>query len=91
MFEPGPEPTVLVADKGYDSDANPDDLIAREGEPVIPMRRNPKAQDTIDGAIYALRNLIERCLNKLKLSRRLTTRYNKTTENYLDFVLIASA
>lgn len=91
MVEPGPEPKVLIADKGYDSNAIRDDLIARKVEPVIPMRRNRKAKDPIDGAIYALRNLIERCFNKLKHSRRLATRYDKTTESYLGFVLIASA
>ena len=91
MLEPGPEPKVLIADKGYDSDAIRDDLIAREAEPVIPMRRNRRAQDPIDGAIYALRNLIERCFNKLKHSRRLATRDDMTTESYLGFVLIASA
>ena len=91
MLEPGPKPKVLIADRGYDSDAIREDLIARETEPVIPMRRNRKAQDAVDSAIYALRNLIERCFNKLKNSRRLATRYDKTTESYLGFVLIASA
>ena len=37
MLEPGPEPKVLIADKGYDSDAIREDLIARKAEPVIPM------------------------------------------------------
>lgn len=91
MLEPGPEPKVLIADKGYDSDAIREDLIARKAEPVIPMRRNRKAQGPIDSAIYALRNLIERCFNKLKHSRRLATRYDKTTESYPGFVLVASA
>jgi transposase len=91
MLEPGPEPKVLIADKGYDSDAIREDLIARKAEPVIPMRRSRKAQNSIDGAIYALRNLIERCFNNLKRSRRLATRYDKTTESYLGFVLITSA
>jgi transposase len=77
LLEPGPEPKVLIADKGYDSDAVREDLAARKAEPVIPMRRNRKAQDPIDGAIDALRNLIERCFNKLKHSRRLATRYDK--------------
>lgn len=91
MLEPGPKPKVLIADRGYDSDAIREDLIARETEPVIPMRRNRTAQDKVDSAIYALRNLIERCFNKLKNSRRLATRYDKTTESYLGFVRIASA
>jgi transposase len=80
----------MIADKGYDSDAIREDLVARKVEAVIPMRRCRKVQTPIDGAVYALRNLIERCFNKLKQSRRLATRYDKTTESYLGFVLIAS-
>ena len=91
MQEPGPEPKVLIADKGYDSDAIRADLAERRIEAVIPFRRNRKVQPPIDGYIYALRNLIERCFSKLKHSRRLATRYDKTTESYLGFVLIASA
>ncbi len=91
MQEPGPKPSVMIADKGYDSDTIRSDLAVRKVEAVIPMRRNRKTQTPIDGAIYALRNLIERCFNKLKHSRRLATRYDKTTESYLGFVLIASA
>jgi transposase len=91
MLEPGPEPKVLMADKVHDRDAIRDDLIARKVEPVIPTRRTRKAQRPIDGAIYALSSLIESCFNKLKHSRRLATRYDKTTESYLGFVLIAPA
>lgn len=91
MQEPGPRPRIMIADKGYDSDAIREDLAARNVEAVIPMRRCRKVQAPIDGAVYALRNLIERCFNKLKQSRRLATRYDKTTESYLGFVLVASA
>ena len=91
MDEPGPEPKVLIADKGYDSDAIREDLIERGAEPVIAPRKNRKVQQPIDGYIYALRNLIERCFSKLKHSRRLATRYDKTAASYIGFVLIASA
>jgi len=91
MQEPGPRPRVIIADKGHDSDAITNDLAARKVEAVIPMRRNRKTQTPIDGAICAHRNLIERCFNKLKHSRRLAMRYDKTTEIYLGFVLSASA
>jgi transposase len=90
MQEPGPEPKVLIADKGYDSDAIRDGLAERHVEAIIPFRRNRKVQLPIDGYIYALRNLIERCFAKLKHSRRLATRYDKTSESYIGFVLIAS-
>jgi hypothetical protein len=41
MLEPGPEPKVLIADKGYDSDAIREDLIARMAEPVELRRYSP--------------------------------------------------
>jgi len=91
MDEPGPQPKVLIADKGYDSNAIREDLARRGAEPVIPSRRNRKIQPPIDDFIYALRNLIERCFAKLKHSRRLATRYDKTAASYVGFVLIASA
>jgi len=66
MAEPGPEPKILIADKGYDSDAIRNTLAAKKIHPVIPLRRNRIMQFEIDGHIYALRNLIERCFAKLK-------------------------
>ena len=86
-----PPPKVLIADKGYDSDAIRADVEARGGTPVIPPRRNRKVQTQIDGYIYALRNMVERCINKLKNARRLATRYDKTATSYLGFIEIVSA
>ena len=90
MDEPGPQPRVLLADKGYDADFILADLDARDVVAVIPARRNRKVQPVIDGHIYALRNLVERCFSRLKHSRRLATRYDKTADSYLGFVLIAA-
>ena len=78
MDEPGPKPCVLLADKGYDADFIRADLDARSVASVIPARRNRKVHPVIDGHIYSLRNLVERCFSKLKHSRRLATRYDKT-------------
>jgi len=86
-----PPPKVLIADKGYDSDAIREDVRARGGEPVIPPRRNRKVQTQVDCYIYALRNMVERCINKLKNARRLATRYDKTATSYLGFIEIVSA
>lgn len=90
MDQPGPAPKVLLADKGYDSNAIRQDLKDRGVEPIIPFKRNRKVQEPIDGFLYALRNMVERCFNKLKQSRRLATRYDKSASSYLGFVLIAS-
>ena len=91
MAEPGPAPKVMLADKGYDADAILADLERRGVAAVIPPRRNRKRQPIIDGHLYALCNLVERCFSKLKHSRRLATRYDKTADSYLGFVLVASA
>jgi transposase len=90
MAEPGPTPKLILGDKGYDADAILADLEAKDIAAVIPPKRNRKVQPVIDGHIYALRNLVERCFSKLKHSRRLATRYDKTADSYLAFVLIAS-
>ena len=74
MAEPGPPPKVLLGDKGYDADAIVADLEDRGVTAVIPPKRNRKVQPVIDGHLYALRNLVERCFSKLKHSRRLATR-----------------
>ena len=90
MEEPGPAPKVLLADKGYDSDAIRDDPDTRGIAPMIPYRRNRLVRPPIDGFIYALRNQIERCFNKLKHSRRFATRYDKTSTSFFSFTLLAS-
>lgn len=86
----GPAPKVLLADKGYDTDAIRADAADRGITPVIPMKRNRKEVVEVEKPIYALRNLIERCFNKLKNARRLATRYDKTSISYLGFVHLAS-
>ncbi|MEM0938108.1 MAG: transposase, partial [Pseudomonadota bacterium] len=40
----------------------------------------------VDRPLYRLRNLVERCFNKLKNTRRVATRYYKTAESFLGFV-----
>jgi transposase len=90
MEEEGPEPRVLLADRGYDSDHIRETMAAKRAATVIPTRKNRKVQIVVDDHIYALRNRIERCFNKLKNSRRLATRYDKTAKSYLGFVHIAA-
>lgn len=40
---------------------------------MIPTQRNRLAQLPVHAAIYALRNMVERCFNKLKNARRFST------------------
>ena len=90
VMEGGPDPKVLLADRGYDANRIRDDVEARGGTPVIPMRKTRKVQVPNEHFIYALRNLVERCIKRLKNARRVATRYDKTAASYLGFVPIVS-
>ncbi len=86
MNDDTPDPKVLLADRGYDSDAIRADVERRGGVPMIPTKKNRRVQIAIDGAIYALRNRIERCFNRLKNARRVATRYDKLADTFLGFI-----
>ncbi len=76
--------------RGSDADFILADLKARGVAAVIPAKRNLNVRPVIDGHIYSLRNLVERCFSKLKHSRRLATRYAKTADSFLGLVVVAS-
>lgn len=86
-----PPSRLIIADRGYDSDHIRDDVEKRGGTPVIPGRKNRKDEIPLDRFVYALRNRIERCINKLKCARRLATRYDKTAASYLAIIQIVAA
>jgi transposase len=85
-----PEPSVLLADRGCDADNIRKDMEARDGLPVIPMRKSRKQRIGADRSLYRPRNLVERSFHKLKNARRATTRSNKTAESFLGFVDLTS-
>jgi transposase len=90
MAGSGPPAKVIVADRGYDSDQIRAQMEAKRTATVIPMRKNRKVTVDVDDYIYAMRNRIERCFNKLKNFRRLAMRYDKSRHSYLGFVQIAA-
>lgn len=81
---------VVIADKGYDSQAVVERIEAQGAEAVIPSRQNNKEQRVYDGERYKDRNLAERFWRRVKEYRRVATRYEKTARNFLGFVLVAS-
>ena len=85
-----PEPSVLLADRGYDADRIRKKMEERDVLTQIPMRKSRKMRVGVDHSLYSLRNLVERCFNKLKNARRVATRYDKTAESFLGFIDITS-
>jgi putative transposase len=81
---------AVLADKGYDSDANRAAIRAAGAEPCIPPRRNRTAVIEYDRHLYKERNVVERYFARLKQYRRVATRYDKRAANFLGFVWVAS-
>jgi transposase len=90
MAEHDADPAVMLADRGYDSDAIRDDVRARGGQPEIPTKKNRRVQHSVNFALYATRNRIERFFNRLKNSRRVATRYDHTASSFLGFAKLAT-
>jgi IS5 family transposase len=56
MAERNADPKVMLADKGYDSDAIRNEVRARGVTPEIPIKKNRHVQYTVNRALYATRN-----------------------------------
>lgn len=93
-----PRPDRLIADNGYRYPRCRRWLRQRQIPHTIPERRDQRAQRAVrpgrplrfDKAIYARRNVVERCLNRLKQWRGLTTRHEKRAVNYRAMLVLAS-
>lgn len=95
---PRKRPDRLLAVRGY-SYPRCRELLRGRGIPhIIPERRDQKERraelpgrpPTFDTATYARRNVVERCVNRLKQWRGVATRYEKRVANYRAMVVIAA-
>src|SRR4029077_1286491 len=82
--------TMLLADRGYDSDWIRELACQQGAWANIPPKRNRNDPICFSPYLYRARNLIERFFNKIKQYRRVATRYDKLAANYLAFITIAS-
>lgn len=57
---------------------------------TIARKSNEHRGGAFDRAIYRMRNLVERLINRLKQFRRVATRYEKRAENYEARLTIAA-
>lgn len=95
---PRTRPDRLIADKGYSYARCRRVLRRRQIAHTIPERRDQRARRAkrpgrplrFDKLVYARRNVVERCINRLKQWRGLATRYEKRAVNYRALVVLAS-
>ncbi|WP_157136930.1 transposase [Sphingomonas sp. PAMC 26617] len=88
---PMAKPKALLVDKGYDVDAVCEDPLCRGILPIIPLKANRREPPVCDFRRYRDRNHVERLFNRLKQSRRIATRYDKTATSPLGFLSVAAA
>ncbi len=95
---PRKRPAHLLADRGY-SFPGCRELLRRRGiSHTIPERRDqkerrarhPGRRPDFDREAYRRRNVVERCVNRLKQWRAIATRYEKRAVNYRAMVVIAA-
>lgn len=95
---PRTRPDRLIADKGY-SYARCRIVLRRRGiAHIIPERsdqiarraKRPGRKPAFDPETYKRRNLVERCINRLKQFRAVATRYDKRAVNYRAFAVLAA-
>jgi transposase len=84
-------PKAMLADKGYDGDSVRETLLLRGILPIIPSKANRRDPAPCDFSRYRDRNHVERLFNRLKQSRRIATRYDKTAASFLGFLCLAAA
>jgi transposase len=81
-------PLAIVADKAYGS-TGIRRRIADEGAlAVIPSKSNARHPIPHDKNLYRMRNIVERFFCKMKDMRRLATRFEKLSRNFLAMVHI---
>ena len=79
---------AVVADKAYNSAAIRQHIAGQGALAVIPTKSNARKQIPHDKHLYRMRNIVERFFCTMKDMRRLTTRYEKLSSNFLAMVQI---
>jgi transposase len=57
---------------------------------MIPQRKHERVRYRFDAALYRERNVVERCVERLKRWRRVATRYEKRACRYEAMVTLAA-
>ena len=82
---------MVIADTGYDSEANQSCCAEKNIAVVISNRPNCLKSVLLNAEYYRDRNKIGRRFGRMKRCRRLATRYDKTLVSFLAFWHIAAA
>ncbi len=90
LLEQMPATSLLLADKGYDTDAVRYKIESKGVAPNIPPKVNRRWKNCFSPSLYRDRNAIERMFGRLKDFRRIATRYDRLAQNFLAAVCLAA-
>jgi transposase len=80
----------VVADKGFDSDVFRNRLRTQHTRCCIPPKRDRRRPVRFHRGYYRCRHQVENFFGRIKINRRISTRYDKLAETFLGFVLLAT-
>lgn len=94
---PPRRPKIVLADKGYDSDDHRRWCRQRGIKAMIPERQTPEGKQRrkrgpkrfFSKELYKKRNVVERLFCRLKVCRRLISRFEKLKDNFLMMIKLA--
>jgi transposase len=81
---------LLVGDKGFDSDALRRQMLAQGCLASIPPRSGRRAPAWFHRGLYRQRHQIENFFQRIKIYKRVSTRYEKLALTFLNFILVAA-
>jgi len=86
----GLEVKYIIADKAYDGNSFLALAKSQSEEVVVPSKANRSEQREIDKHVYKERHLVECFFAKIKVFRRVATRYEKLMVTFHAIVTIAA-
>ena len=90
MVEHAPKAQIVIADKGYDSEAFREQIRTNGSKAEIPKRQfNKNHEQEMDWCLYKYRHLVENAFCRIKQYRAISTRYDKLERNYRSMVSLA--
>ena len=90
LLEKLPSGSILIGDRGYDSDDFRTALNARGIKACIPPTKNRKQPIDYDKALYKWRHKVENMFASLKDWRRIAMRYNRCAHTFFSAVCLAA-
>jgi transposase len=90
MLRALPKDAILLADRGYDSDALRTQIAAQGAYANIRPLDRRIAQPAFSPRVYRMRNKVERFFNRIKHFRAIATRFDKHDANYLASIKLAA-